>query len=1345
MRLFHHLLLAGQLLAAAAQQWPLHDDGLNDIVQWDHYSLIVNGERLFFWSGEFHYWRIPVPELWRDIMEKIKAAGFNAFSIYAHWGWHSAAAGELDFETGAHDFTQIFEIAKELGLYMLVRSGPYINAETTAGGFPGWLLTGDYGTLRNNDTRYTEAWTPYWNSLSTMVAEHSATNGGNVILYQIENEYGEQWTDVDDRTPNETAIAYMELLEAAARSNGVNIPTLANNPNLGSKSWSLDYDVNHVGGDTDIYGLDNYPSCWSCNTDECTSTNGFPPDFTVFDYYTNFQQTAPTQPSILAEFQGGSYNPWGGPQGGCINTTGPDWVNVFYRNNIGNKVTGQNLYMLFGGTSWGGLPMPTVGTSYDYSAPISESRLLTNKYSETKLLSYFVRAAKDLTMVEKAGNGTTNFTGNPDVFSQALRNVDTGSHFYVVKHTNTTLTLYLTFKLNMTTSLGQLEVPQYAPDIVLDGRQAKILVADFAAGDATLVYSTAEIMTVSIQNGKPIIVFWVPTGESGEVYLKDAKRGSITRCDGCANVAFHPASEGLIVSFMQNRGMSVLTFDNGVKAVIMDRTTAYTFWQPTLSTDPHVPLNETLLVRGPYLVRTASVDNGMICLTGDYNDTGEIEVFAPVGHENYRNWNVNSSNMIMFNGKPVAVRPTKYGSLVGSLSASNATTIQSIQALVPSLSDWKVADGLPERFQNYNDSGPGWVLANKNRTLNPWQPQTFPVLYGDEYGFHAQNLLWRGRFSGNATGVFLDVIGGTSSGWSAWLNGVYLGSTLGNASLSETNATLSFGNATKAGENMLFIIQDHMGHDETTGVLNPRGILNATLLSPSGANMTFSSWKVAGKAGGEANIDPIRGPYNEGGLHAERLGWHLPGFNDNAWASGSPEQGLTEAGAKFYRTNMPLDLPEAVDVSMAFELNAPEGSKLRAQLYVNGYMFGKFVPYIGHQIEFPVFPGILNYHGNNTIGLNVWAQDAVGASMIIGVSVLSCRQCKSKKVKCDEKKPCSYCFKRRLPCSLDPQANVTTAIAFPPSSPVTSFFDFTDFALFRHFIKSVGVEHGDDAASATAWCETVPELATQHPYLLHHLLAMSAMHLKLSQPQQTDTLDRISAEHHAQALPLLREALATSGPGNCQALFATAALIIPYSIGNAKDPLSLISDEETQSPPKWLLLIDGCSAITRQNRTTLLASPMRAILGDMSRMNLDDIEDSATGLELVSLKDKLPVCEELRPEFSRVIDTLRYSFTMSDRARDDVQLKSAAWRWIPTLGDIFKEHLGRKHPAALIVMGFWCILMYRFRNKWWLKGRVQPILLAIEGLLPLEHRHLIAMPLEQCGIRQTPSASDVSG
>jgi hypothetical protein len=217
-------------------------------------------------------------------------------------------------ESGAHNFTRILDIAKEIGLYVLLRPGPYINAETSAGGFPGWVTTGAYGSLRNNDTRYTKAWTPYWTTISGIIAEYQVSNGGPVFIYQIENEFGEQFTNVTLKTPNPDAIAYMENLERVARSSGVDIPLVANNPNVNTKSWSQDY--SNAGGNVDIYGLDAYPSCWSCNLAECTGTNGNVPDFTVVNYYSNFQQVAPTQPSFLAEFQGGSYLPWGGPQGG---------------------------------------------------------------------------------------------------------------------------------------------------------------------------------------------------------------------------------------------------------------------------------------------------------------------------------------------------------------------------------------------------------------------------------------------------------------------------------------------------------------------------------------------------------------------------------------------------------------------------------------------------------------------------------------------------------------------------------------------------------------------------------------------------------------------------------------------------------------------------------------------------------------------------------------------------------------------------------------------------------------------------------------------------------------------
>ena len=59
-----------------------------------------------------------------------------------------------------------------------------MNAEASAGGFPGWVTTGGYGTLRNNDSRYTDAWTPFFSEISQIVSEYQITKGGHVFLYR---------------------------------------------------------------------------------------------------------------------------------------------------------------------------------------------------------------------------------------------------------------------------------------------------------------------------------------------------------------------------------------------------------------------------------------------------------------------------------------------------------------------------------------------------------------------------------------------------------------------------------------------------------------------------------------------------------------------------------------------------------------------------------------------------------------------------------------------------------------------------------------------------------------------------------------------------------------------------------------------------------------------------------------------------------------------------------------------------------------------------------------------------------------------------------------------------------
>jgi hypothetical protein len=151
----------------------------------------------------------------------------------------------------------------------------------------------------------------------------------------------------------------------------------------------------------------------------------------------------------------------------------------------------------------------------------------------------------------------------------------------------------------------------------------------------------------------------------------------------------------------------------------------------------------------------------------------------------------------------------------------------------------------------------------------------------------------------------------------------------------------------------------------------PRGILAYTLAGHSASDI---SWKITGNLHGEQYEDKVRGPLNEGGLWAERQGYHLPGAPISDWASSKgPTEGVTSAGIAFYAAELKLDLPSGWDVPLSFTFtNAsnPNGAgnsapAFHVQLYVNGYQFGKYINNVGPQTSYPVPQGIFDYQGKS--------------------------------------------------------------------------------------------------------------------------------------------------------------------------------------------------------------------------------------------------------------------------------------------------------------------------------------------------------------------------------------------
>lgn len=86
-------------------------------------------------SGEFHTFRLPVPDLWLDILQKMKAAGLNGVSLYTHMGLINPSRGVIDLD-GFRALQPFFDACRDLGLWVVLRPGESTHTVSVAATVP---------------------------------------------------------------------------------------------------------------------------------------------------------------------------------------------------------------------------------------------------------------------------------------------------------------------------------------------------------------------------------------------------------------------------------------------------------------------------------------------------------------------------------------------------------------------------------------------------------------------------------------------------------------------------------------------------------------------------------------------------------------------------------------------------------------------------------------------------------------------------------------------------------------------------------------------------------------------------------------------------------------------------------------------------------------------------------------------------------------------------------------------------------------------------------------------------------------------------------------------------------
>ena len=504
-------------------------------------------------------------------------------------------------------------------------------------------------------------------------------------------------------------------------------------------------------------------------------------------------------------------------------------------------------------------------------------------------------------------------------------------------------------------------IPQQSgTSITLDGRDSRLLTANYDFAGQHLVYSTAELDTQASIGGRSVALFYDPAGTDGETVLQYSSQPTVKVLSGTVATTWDASSDQLRLDYTLG-GLAEVTVTGGGRppllVLLADTNTAEDFW-------PEATGAGQALVEGGYLVRTATARGGTLALTGDTAVAGPLTVWAPA-----------DVTGLTWNGQPVATTTGSDGSLQGSIPGP-------VPVALPALTNWKFSSETPEAQPGFDDSS--WTLAD-HPVSNASSPST-PVLYASDYGYDHGFVWYRGHFTatGTETGVTLTADGIAPTGaFSVWLNGAFLGS---DTAAGPTTDTFSFpAGALRPGtDNVIAVLVENTGNPE--GPSGEKTGLYSAALNGSAAPVT---WRLMGDPGGTTLQDPVRGVMNPAGLYGSDNGWDLPGYPDQDWQSVTlpdswPARGVPP-GIGWYRTSFSLNLPSHSYVPIDVQIGGPGpgagSADYRAFIYVNGWLIGRYVNNVGPQHQFYVPAGILNDHGANTLAIAVWGLDGTGGGL----------------------------------------------------------------------------------------------------------------------------------------------------------------------------------------------------------------------------------------------------------------------------------------------------------------------------------------------------------------------------
>lgn len=347
----------------------------------------LDGKELKIISGSIHYWRSHHSS-WEDKIIKLKALGANTVETYVPWNLHEPEEDQFDF-TGNLDLVKFIELAQKHNMLFILRLSPYICAEHDFGGLPWWLLTKPDIEFRIDNDSYLQAVDNYLAHIIPKISPYTVSSGGNIVLGQLENEYGSYGNDKQ----------YLSKLLQLYRNHGFIEPMVTSDG-----SWSNMLESGTLVSEG-VLPTVNFGS-------------GADTHFDILE--AKFEGKFPL---MCMEFWCGWFDAWGSEK--TVNhppkQVAEELAAILNRGSV-------NFYMFHGGTNFGFMNGANFveekyykphTASYDYDALLDEAGNVTEKYRACQaVISNYTKLPEiELTEVQSKSYGKLKYQGSVSLFN----------------------------------------------------------------------------------------------------------------------------------------------------------------------------------------------------------------------------------------------------------------------------------------------------------------------------------------------------------------------------------------------------------------------------------------------------------------------------------------------------------------------------------------------------------------------------------------------------------------------------------------------------------------------------------------------------------------------------------------------------------------------------------------------------------------------------------------------------------------------------------------------------------------------------------------------------------------